>query len=859
MKTNSALPSESSINATYTPSGYALYSGSCSNDEKFVDWKPFLLHLESILFMYESYVPDEMPLYEGPRNQHTDNIIKCLVNMAKRMQTADMTKEKDRPGENLLGNEVVEMDTAGTRLRDRTVPHRFPRVTDRDRASATATEHDNESSAVEELNLLREQVKEVTRVCQAIADGDLSHKITISTRDPTIITLKCTINSMVERLGQFTREAIDEASDSDKLCAPSTSLNVQGVWKELLDALDRFKADFTQKVRCIGKVTKAVALGDLSRLIDVDAKGELLDLKNTVNGMVIRLRLLAAEVTRVTMEVGSYGKLGGQVNVPDASGIWSELVKNVNTMSSSLTNQVRAIAIVTTAVAKGDLTQKIEIPVEGEMATLKVTVNNMVDQLQVFATEVIGVALNVGTNGSLGGQIHVEGVQGTWAELTGHVNKMASNLTNQVRSISEVAKAVAQGDVTRFIEVDAQGEMLDLKLTINSMVTQLSAIASEVANVSLEAGTKGILGCQAHVPDVQGEWKMVVDNVNSMAMNITNQIRSIAEVTKAVANGDLTRRITIDVKGEFLDLKETVNYMTESLSVFADEVTRVAREVGTEGKLGGQAKVTGVAGTWKALTDNVNVMASNLTMQVRTIAVATIGVAKGDLTRKISSLPFSGEMANIVYTINGMIDRLVVFTVEVKAVTRGIEIESDLPASFESEMGNIEGIWQEIALSVNDMARNLTSQIRHLAQVGSGNESTFNNVQRDQHNNVDNDHRQITDSYNSTTVTVYDNREIGRIVQNIVNNNHYGEGPGHGWTVLTVGVGGIGVGVGSLMASVSCHHNYAEKPQAYEKTEASEVVPCERANALATLVLSMTILPRSFIRFLCYVYEMVIQ
>lgn len=318
-------------------------------------------------------------------------------------------------------------------------------------------------------------------------------------------------------------------------------LDVEGTWRELTGVVNKLAANLTSQVRSIAKVTKAVALGDLSKQIDVDARGEILDLKNTVNGMVIRLRALAAEVTRVTLEVGSQGKLGGQAHVPDVEGVWFELVRNVsrrgvmglqmlillqvNRMCSSLTDQVRSIAKVTTAVAKGDLTQKIEIQVEGEMSTLKGTVNSMVDQLSAFASEVTRVALEVGTQGILGGQARVEGVQGTWADLTRNVNvrfshavpsdspdvtlqKMASNLTDQVRSISEVTKAVALGDLSKVVNVDVQGEMLDLKMTVNSMVAQLSTLANEVTRVSLEVGTEGILGGQAYVPDVQGMWKV---------------------------------------------------------------------------------------------------------------------------------------------------------------------------------------------------------------------------------------------------------------------------------------------------------------------------------------------------------------
>jgi len=575
-------------------------------------------------------------------------------------------------------------------------------------------------SAVEELRLLKQQVQDVARVCKAVADGDLSQKITVPVQGMVMVTLKEVINTMVDKLGLFAKEVTrvsQEVGMEGKLGGQALVLDVEGTWRELTAVVNKLAANLTNQVRSIAKVTKAVALGDLSKQIEVEASGEILDLKNTVNGMVVRLRALAAEVTRVTLEVGSQGKLGGQATVPDVEGVWYELVRNVNRMCASLTDQVRSIAIVTTAVASGDLTQKIEIQVEGEMAALKSTVNSMVDQLGAFASEVTRVALEVGTQGILGGQARVEGVQGTWADLTRNVNKMALNLTNQVRSISEVTKAVAQGNLSKFVEVDVQGEMLDLKETVNTMVLQLSTLASEVTRVSLEVGTEGILGGQAFVPEVQGEWKGLTDNVNLMAMNLTNQVRSIAEVTKAVAGGDLTKKIQVDVKGEILDLKETVNEMTESLSVFADEVTRVAREVGTEGKLGGQAKVANVAGTWKALTDNVNVMANNLTLQVRTIAVSTTAVARGDLTQKIVGVSVSGEMLNLVNTINDMIDQLSIFAVEVKKVAREVGTEGKL--GVQAEVGNVQGIWQEITLSVNTMAGNLTTQVRGFAQISA--------------------------------------------------------------------------------------------------------------------------------------------
>ncbi|EPQ52996.1 hypothetical protein GLOTRDRAFT_45993 [Gloeophyllum trabeum ATCC 11539] len=575
-------------------------------------------------------------------------------------------------------------------------------------------------SAIEELKLLKAQVQDVARVCNAVAQGDLSQKIEVHVQGVVMVQLKEVINSMVDRLGQFAEEVTRvslEVGTEGKLGGQAVVVGVEGTWKELTGVVNKLAANLTNQVRSIAQVTKAVAHGDLSKFIEVDAEGEILDLKNTVNGMVIRLRTLAAEVTRVTLEVGSQGNLGGQAHVPDVEGVWLELTRNVNRMCASLTDQVRTIAHVTTAVAKGDLTQKIEIQVEGEMLTLKETVNSMVDQLSAFASEVTRVALEVGTQGILGGQARVEGVQGTWADLTRNVNKMASNLTDQVRSISEVTKAVAQGDLTKLVRVDVQGEMLELKVTVNSMVHQLSTLASEVTRVSLEVGTEGILGGQAVVPDVQGMWKVLADNVNLMAMNLTTQVRSIAEVTKAVASGDLTKKIQVDVRGEILELKETVNGMTESLSVFADEVTRVAREVGTEGKLGGQARVANVGGTWKDLTDNVNVMAANLTLQVRTIAVATTAVARGDLTRKIEGVSVSGEMLQLVNTINDMIDQLAIFAKEVKKVAREVGTEGKL--GVQAEVGNVQGIWQEITMAVNTMAGNLTTQVRGFAQISA--------------------------------------------------------------------------------------------------------------------------------------------
>jgi signal transduction histidine kinase/HAMP domain-containing protein/CheY-like chemotaxis protein len=415
--------------------------------------------------------------------------------------------------------------------------------------------------------------------------------------------------------------------------------------------------NLTDQVRNIAQVTTAVANGDLSQKITVDVRGEVLELKRTVNTMVDQLSAFADEVTRVAREVGTEGKLGGQAKVEGVSGTWKGLTENVNFMASNLTDQVRNIAQVTTAVAQGDLSKKITVDARGEILELKETINTMVDQLRSFAAEVTRVAREVGTEGELGGQAEVEGVSGTWKGLTENVNLMASNLTTQVRSIATVTTAVANGDLSRKINVDAKGEVAALAETINRMVDQLRSFAAEVTRVAREVGTEGILGGQAQVPGVAGTWKDLTDNVNFMARNLTDQVRSIAQVATAVAHGDLTQTITVDARGEILELKQTLNRMVAQLSSFAAEVTRVAREVGTEGKLGGQAEVEGVSGTWRRLTENVNQLAGNLTTQVRAIAEVSTAVTQGDLTRSIS-VEAQGEVAELKDNINQMIANL---------------------------------------------------------------------------------------------------------------------------------------------------------------------------------------------------------
>ncbi|KAF9979449.1 hypothetical protein BGZ75_009676, partial [Mortierella antarctica] len=421
-------------------------------------------------------------------------------------------------------------------------------------------------------------------------------------------------------------------------------------------------------IRQCALVAAAVVRGDLAIRIRCHKPAcNQSDLISSVNEMVAKLCNFTEEVISVAAQ-GVEGKLGVQAKMADERGIWKEFVSHLNTMTVGHSEQVRDIASVCTAVAHGDLSQKITVAVKGETLVLKNTINTMVDQLRSFSSEVTRVAHEVGTEGKLGGQAHVKGVDGTWKELTDNVNTMAANLTAQVRDIANVSKAVARGDLSKKISVEVKGEMMDLKHTINTMVDQLQEFATEVSRVSLEVGTEGKLGGQAHVKDVSGTWKELTDNVNLMASNLTGQVRDIATVCKAVACGDLTKKVSVPVQGEILELKETMNTMVDQLRTFAAEVTRVAREVGTEGKLGGQAEVEGVDGTWKELTDNVNTMAANLTAQVRDIANVSKAVAKGDLSKKIS-VEVKGEMMDLKHTINIMVDQLQEFATEVSRVS----------------------------------------------------------------------------------------------------------------------------------------------------------------------------------------------
>jgi signal transduction histidine kinase/HAMP domain-containing protein/ActR/RegA family two-component response regulator len=564
----------------------------------------------------------------------------------------------------------------------------------------------------------QEQLQQLLAGLTAVRGGDFSTRLPEG-RDPLMNEIAAVFNAMNEQLSVFTSEVTRVAREvgvDGKLGGQAEVPAVTGTWKDLTDSVNAMAGNLTGQVRNIAQVTTAVARGDLSQKISVEAKGEVATLAETINGMVDTLSAFAGEVTRVAREVGTEGRLGGQAEVPGVGGTWRDLTESVNFMAGNLTSQVRNIAQVTTAVAKGDLSQKITVDARGEILELKSTVNTMVDQLSAFAGEVTRMAREVGTEGRLGGQAQVPGVGGTWRDLTDSVNFMAGNLTAQVRSIAQVATAVAKGDLSQKITVDARGEILELKNTINTMVDTLSAFSGEVTRVAREVGTEGRLGGQADVQGVSGTWKDLTESVNVMAANLTAQVRSIAQVTTAVAKGDLSQKIRVDARGEILELKETINTMVDQLSSFAGEVTRVARDVGTQGKLGGQAIVQGVSGTWEDLTDNVNVMASNLTAQVRSIAQVATAVARGDLSQKIN-VEAKGEVAALAGTINGMVDTLSAFAGEVTRVAREVGTEGILGG--QATVPNVAGTWKRLTENVNELAGNLTRQVRAISEVTS--------------------------------------------------------------------------------------------------------------------------------------------
>ncbi|MFB8763121.1 HAMP domain-containing protein [Nocardiopsis alba] len=577
------------------------------------------------------------------------------------------------------------------------------------------------------LNLLMDEVArpvtDVAQVLDSVAEGELNRRASTEGRSGELkgdlLRLANTVNRMAEQMSGFTEEVTRvarEVGTEGKLGGSARVEDVSGAWREVTESVNQMASRLTLQVRDISTVTTAVARGDLGKKITIDVQGEMLELKDTFNTMVDQLSTFADEVTRVAREVGTEGKLGGRANVRGVQGIWKDLTDNVNSMADNLTNQVRDISKVTTAVARGDLTRKVEVDVQGEMLALKNTVNTMVDQLDSLADEVTRVAREVGTEGKLGGRASVKGVSGIWKDLTDNVNSMANSLTYQVRNISQVTTAVAKGDLGKKITVDAQGEMLEMKDTINTMVDQLSTFADEVTRVAREVGTEGKLAGQAHVRDVSGVWKDLTDNVNSMANNLTYQVRQISMVTRAVAAGDLTKKVTVNAKGEMLELKDTINVMVDQLSAFADEVTRVAREVGTEGKLGGRASVKGVSGIWNDLTENVNSMSHNLTTQVRNISEVTTAVAAGDLTKKID-VNAQGEILEVKTTVNTMVDQLSAFATEVTRVA--YEVGSQGQLGGQAKVEGVTGTWKQLTDSVNGLAGNLTTQVRAIAEVAN--------------------------------------------------------------------------------------------------------------------------------------------
>ncbi|KAI1827954.1 putative histidine kinase group protein [Xylaria intraflava] len=505
-------------------------------------------------------------------------------------------------------------------------------------------------------------LREIGEIVTAVARGDLSKKVRMNTveMDPEITTFKRTINTMMDQLQVFASEVSRVAREvgTDGILGGQAKIEgVDGTWKELTDNVNVMAQNLTDQVREIASVTTAVAHGDLTKKIERPAKGEILQLQQTINTMVIQLRTFASEVTRVARDVGTEGMLGGQADVMGVQGMWNELTVNVNAMANNLTTQVRDIAKVTTAVAKGDLTQKVQAECKGEIFELKSTINSMVEQLQQFAREVSKIAREVGTEGRLGGQATVNDVQGTWRDLTDNVNGMAMNLTTQVREISRVTAAVARGDLTKKIGVEVRGEILELKNTINSMVDRLGTFAFEVSKVAREVGTDGTLGGQARVDGVDGKWRDLTENVNTMALNLTSQVRGISTVTQAIADGNMSQKIDVQAKGEILVLKETINNMVDRLSVFCNEVQRVARDVGVDGKMGGQADVGGLKGRWKEITADVNTMATNLTTQVRAFGDITNAATDGNFT-KLVDVEASGEMDELKRKINQMVYNL---------------------------------------------------------------------------------------------------------------------------------------------------------------------------------------------------------
>jgi osomolarity two-component system sensor histidine kinase NIK1 len=547
----------------------------------------------------------------------------------------------------------------------------FAEVTERREAEQSETNAEQEEcthlrrALQKQINIneaFQKEIREIGELVTQVANGDLSQRAQVHPSElyTNISTFKLTINTMMDQLQIFGREVSKvarEVGTQGNLGGQAQITGVSGIWKELTENVNIMASNLTIQVREIAVVTTAVAHGDLSQKIERQAKGEIYELQQTINTMVDQLGTFATEVNRVARDVGTEGILGGQAQIRGIRGIWNELTVNVNAMANNLTTQVRDITTVTTAVAKGDLTQKVQADCKGEILLLKDVINGMVDQLNELAQAVTKIAKDVGTDGVLGGQAVVHGVEGTWQHLTDNVNGMAMNLTTQVREIADVTTAVAKGDLTKKVTADVKGEILDLKDTINSMVDRLNRFAFEVSRVAREVGTDGTLGGQARVENVEGKWRDLTGNVNTMAQNLTSQVREISNVTQAIARGDLSTKIEVHAQGEVLTLKETINTMVDSLHQFAKELKRVARHVGVEGKMGGQANVEGTRGLWREITEDVNTMADNLTSQVRAFGEITDAATSGDFSELIT-VNASGEMDELKQKINRMISNL---------------------------------------------------------------------------------------------------------------------------------------------------------------------------------------------------------
>ncbi|ORY00056.1 HAMP TYPE histidine kinase [Basidiobolus meristosporus CBS 931.73] len=509
---------------------------------------------------------------------------------------------------------------------------------------------------------LSNQVRDITNVSKAIAQGDFSKQITVEV-DGELLDLKLVINAMVVKLGAFVSEVTRvgyEVGTEGKLGGQVVVEDIGGAWKEMADNVNLMVSNLTAQARDVALVSKAIAVGDLSKKITVNVGGEINELKTTINTMVDKLRTFVSEVTRVTHEVGTEWKLGGQAIAIDVAGTWKELTESLNMMAYNVTNQVRDIVTVSKAFATGDLSKKVSVNVQGEILDLKLTINTIVDQLRTLNEEVYRVATEIGIEGKLGGQAVVQNAGGTWKNLTDSINMMTLNLTDQIRDIAYVNRAITAGDLSKKVTIDVKGEMLDLKSSINTMVDQLHSFKTEVTRMSLEMGTQGKLGGQIAMKDVSGVWEELTLSVNDLSTNLAKQMRSITAVTNAVASGDLSKKITLEVKGEVNELKTTVNSLVDQLHNVVSEVKRVTYEIGVEGKLGGQATVHGVEGTWKELTDSVNAMAGNMTSQVRDIANVTKAATRGDYSLTTTT-NVRGEILGLKDTINDMVHQLNTF------------------------------------------------------------------------------------------------------------------------------------------------------------------------------------------------------